>query len=608
METNTFGRMPGLVDIFQQPQSWSPQIFGDRCFLYDVFVSHASGDESEQFVSRLEAVGLKVWYDNSQYMDDFQWTTRIIWGLRNACSVVCFVGSKDLENHGWVRAEVDATKSVETAAAFRRLYVVQAHWCVSHPSWLGPPSLRYDPREFDFDHEIRSFADKLRDANRLRIETTSPPFDKLMRRAHEVMIGHKAVTSKTFQNGVPLGAFTQRIENAFRVVAKAQSVERVDRSEIGEAMYAVRVASEIYSRTLSTSSSLSTPNAQRLVEDLGLLACLPNLSSDSRGFAYVALENLADGGVELAFKELRACLRWEWDEGIVTLVSDLLERHRDFCDRDDAALMALKSDRVFRAWHLRFLSVDDHVLRMRYYARRVTASSITQVVNQYQREELHLQMARAVQRVNITEVELVLRRASAASGLDGRGAQFFVDRTKAAASSEILPRVVTLLARGWPLPQGASLWSMDFKTVVISPLAVLHRVVEGQTSAMTATLEFVVALEAPLLEDVRLLTTALPHDLDGIATRLAEKELSFRCGLIDTLRAGARTELEGDSVNVMTIPPELEAPTDRWAGERDYLHAIMCDQDSTWLSREAAERKYGALARILSTWFSVPLI
>ena len=74
-------------DIFYVPRRWSPGTHGSRCFFYDVFVSHASGDGSEHLVDALRESGVRVWYDASQVMDDRLWATRIVWGFQCSRSV-----------------------------------------------------------------------------------------------------------------------------------------------------------------------------------------------------------------------------------------------------------------------------------------------------------------------------------------------------------------------------------------------------------------------------------------------------------------------------------------------------------------------------------------
>lgn len=62
--------MCGHDDVFQKPRLWSPDVYGDRCFYYDVFVSHANGDESDELFETLSPHGILVWFDKQQVMDD----------------------------------------------------------------------------------------------------------------------------------------------------------------------------------------------------------------------------------------------------------------------------------------------------------------------------------------------------------------------------------------------------------------------------------------------------------------------------------------------------------------------------------------------------------
>src|SRR5262249_45693926 len=98
-------------DIFNIPRLWSPEAHGSRCFYYDVFVSHASGDGSECLVRELRARHLRVWYDTGQVMNDQMWTTRICWGLRASRSILVVIGKIPLEEYGWVWTEALAARA-----------------------------------------------------------------------------------------------------------------------------------------------------------------------------------------------------------------------------------------------------------------------------------------------------------------------------------------------------------------------------------------------------------------------------------------------------------------------------------------------------------------
>ena len=68
-----------------------------------------------------------------------------------------------------------------------------------------------------------------------------------------------------------------------------------------------------------------------------------------------------------AFDALRRCLRWEPDYELAHLMAELLCEHQEYCSRDEAALIVLKSRWLYDPWPLDFLGQDDGVVRLRYW-------------------------------------------------------------------------------------------------------------------------------------------------------------------------------------------------------------------------------------------------
>lgn len=93
---------------------------GDRCFTYDVFISHALGDRSAPLAEALSRHGLDVWYDNRQSMDDGRCSARIIRALSMSRSLL------SLESRAWVRAEAAAARAAGDAAGVERVFAVQS--------------------------------------------------------------------------------------------------------------------------------------------------------------------------------------------------------------------------------------------------------------------------------------------------------------------------------------------------------------------------------------------------------------------------------------------------------------------------------------------------
>lgn len=363
-------------DIFQIPRRWSPEEYGDRCFYYDVFVSHSNGDESDELVEALRRHDIRVWYDKHQDMVDARWSTRIVWGLQSSCILICFVGSQPLEQHAWVQTEINAGRLAAEAAGFERVLVVHAGTKQEVPSWLvgSPIALRYFPGGLD-DGVVQQFAAGLRDRNRVAIGTSSPPFAALMRRAREVgnLRKNPIHNPKQLEAMSDIDFLEKYTAEALQEVAQGRSVDEIkDGSVACRLLYLVRVASDgLWPPAKQPIDGADGIALRFLADDLGLLASLPELSPDSRGFAYVALGRLAEAGVTHAFEVLRTCLRWEWEDALIAHVASILARYPQHRDRDDALLTLLKSERFFNSWPLELLAEPDSAVRLKHHARRL---------------------------------------------------------------------------------------------------------------------------------------------------------------------------------------------------------------------------------------------
>src|SRR6185436_8237247 len=175
---------------------------------------------------------------------------------------------------------------------------------------------------------------------------------------------------------------------ALNIVAEATTVADLNTDKIESALYYLRVESDrLWPRPKLPLKGAGGLEARCLVDDLGLLVSLP-LSTDTRGFAHLALQRLAEAGVLHAFDVLKSCLRWEWDPILVKETARLLTKHSEHCQRDDVVLFLLKSDIHELGPVLVDRLRDDKGVLLRHYAHRLTATNLSKLPDHKKRFEL----------------------------------------------------------------------------------------------------------------------------------------------------------------------------------------------------------------------------
>jgi hypothetical protein len=603
-----------LDDVFLKPQTWSREAYGDRCFLYDVFISHANGDESEELAEALRRHGLRVWYDKYQNFEDIRWSTRIVWGLRATRSVICFVGSKSLEEHSWVRTEICASLTVGEAAGLQRVFLALMATDLLVPTWLAdvPVVLRYKPGMLS-DNVVQPIAKQLRSLNRVTIETSSPPLDSLMKRAHTIRSARQRNRPKADKGAATLEALKECVALAFEIVAKATSPEQVDAGLITRALYNVRLASDVLrSRPGSSVSDTDEAAVRILANDLGLLASLPLTSNDTRGFAYVALERLADVGVVRACEVLRFCLRWEWSQDLVRLTANMLARHPAYFQRDEAVLVILKSEIYNDSLAVNLLEkTGDNVVLLRRYARRLTAQEISKLALPKRTVELTRQMALAVHHSNPTEVELVIRDAIPLSGITRAWSNYIsIDPNASSEVSAILSALVLQCALSWQrVPEHlVRLWFLQFETLVIGPLQALDYVFGSRCRASEAMSAYIYDLEVPIIEHEGLLSCAPEAARRHPTVQLALGELGIRRRTIAALRKGPTIKRNGDELDVRIYGEDVSIAFDEWNETRNWLEVCEDSFDTNAENKwsEEDERVLNIGRRVFAFWRDVP--
>jgi TIR domain len=598
-------------DILVKLPSWSREIYGDRCFYYDVFISHANDDGSAELVEVLSRCGLRVWYDKNQKMDDARWSMRIVRALGAARSVLCFVGSRSLEEHAWVRSEISAARAAADAAGVPRVFVVLAGTQELVPSWLAgdPVAVRYKFGELA-DHMILEFAIQLRNLNRVSIETSLPPHGALIERALAVQASRQHQTLEPVAGASTLKRLQELIARAFEVVAAARSGKEVNVMDASNALYLVRLASDpLWPPPPIPSFEDTKGSAARIMsEDLGLLASLPELNADSRGCAYVALERLAEAGVAHAFEVLRACLRWEWAEDLIVMVSDVLTRHPEYRHRDEAVLILVKSELLHDLWPLDLLRRDDDSVRLRHWTRLLTASGISNSLALVKRtQELTVQLDLAVREPDATRVELVLRDAIPASGIMHAWSNYFsLDANAPFDAAVVLPALVLRCARGWPPERRAELWWVPFEMLVCGPLRALDGAYGPRCRALEAMATYIATLEEPVAQHEKLLTNITETDRAHPAVQLAIGELHARRNTIVALRNAPTITRNGNTFDVKIYSVNFTTARTAWEEARCLLEYQVSDYTADEWQTQEIEQKIEVARRILAVWKGIP--
>jgi hypothetical protein len=514
-----------------------------RCLYYDVFVSHARLDESHELVGALKQCGLHVWYDEDRSMDDAQWSYHINGGLRNSRSVICFVGSRSLEEHTWVQLEIRAAAAAAEKANCSRVFVVVAGGQKALPHWLNqyPVRLQYETGDLNIkDAEL--LAKRLRELNRVDIQVVEPPVSELFSRVHEV---HSSIErldrdwQKTLELHRPPGQNPSWEEWAAILSSRLDPLETlrhdVDRllsklhnlpdkgenfvynQELEEAFRDVYVSSHglegfpsepaLERRWITRTSPIAgsgSAEAGHLARDVALLTAITDnyitdLTSDCK-ISHLVLERLAASGVETAYDLLSWCLRWVQDSSVVGTVSDYLHRNWRGFGRDEVVLKILKSDHDCEAQQLALLRPGDEAVLLRYYARRMTASVIGMLDSLKRAEELKEQLKRIItgEFVDMSFLEVALRDAISNDFASSTSSAFTIKDIASPKEAQITPTIVLHSCHLWPRAHLKHAWKLDFVTFVITPLAVLNQVYGRQCGAYDAASEFIALLETPV--------------------------------------------------------------------------------------------------------------
>lgn len=547
----------GRADAFLAPLLWSPDVHGDRCFYYDVFVSHARHDGSEPLVALLRDCGLRVWYDAHQEMNDIRWSQRIIYGLRTSRSILCVIGTEPLEDHWWSRAEIETATLAAAATGVERIFLAHLDpkqaiptWLRAHPVWLrsdaGPVSRaavevlagqlrglnrvanlahpRPDPirlerricqvrdrhaqmrQEDPLLRRLDAFRSRRQDASWAEVEA------EISRLANE-----EGVTESPRPPQCSLARMRLFVDRAFLELQEStkgetgaeSQMDYEERTRITRALYEMRCAFDaLWPPPTAPLEDREGEEARILSEDLELLAALP-LNADRRGCAHVALDRLATAGVSHAFIVAQNCLRWETNPELVRMLSRTLSESRSHQDRASALLVILKSAVDEEEWPFEQLADLDGSARLLQAARVTTAAGIDNLFHSKRRDELVARMIHVCRAESLVEVETTIRDAEMASGLISRGSGLFSINPHAATEAcSILSHVVAACAASWPLANQMKLWKLPL-SCVFRALAVAEHAFGGDSESAEAKAAFLRALAIPINEDALLLGVSL---------------------------------------------------------------------------------------------------
>ena len=147
-------------------------------------------------------------------------------GYHGSRSVICFVGSKTLEKHDWVLAEIAMAGEAAEKAGVPRVVTVLAGDEKDLPSWLAdfPVVFRYRAGQLEGDR-VLEFADQLRSMNRLPIETSLPPREGMIDRAMSIAASR---WSRLSANASALQTLQYCIEIVFRSIVGLKSLKWED--------------------------------------------------------------------------------------------------------------------------------------------------------------------------------------------------------------------------------------------------------------------------------------------------------------------------------------------------------------------------------------------
>jgi hypothetical protein len=408
-------------DIFRESPPWSYESYGNRCFHYDVFISHAKGDESAELAEALTRHGLRVWYDKYQDMNDAQYSTRIVWGLRGSRSLLCAIGSPSIERHTWIRGEVSAAQVAAHAAGVGRVFLALMNPEHTVPAWLSdyPIVLRYKAGTLT-DDVLQPLVSLFRQLNHVTIKTIPLPLSQLLQRAKAVRASRRHplphVNDTAFERVQELTA------RALEIVGEAEAPEKINVMMLGDVFFRVRSATDRLQPSPERGMIDVDERAMcRLVDDLYLLLSLPGIHNDTRGALYLALQQIAGVGVVHAFKALRECLHWEFGSWpMVSMIADFLAKYPQHRGRDEAVLTLLKSEFIHDPWPLSLLQEGDEAVLVKYHSRELTAPELGKhlaLEPSKRPEELMDQIKVAVATKNVLLAEVVMRNASSLSGI-----------------------------------------------------------------------------------------------------------------------------------------------------------------------------------------------
>lgn len=148
-------------DFLDLPLNWHQQIHGNRAFIFDAFISHATSDGSSALVEDLRKHGVRVWHDESQEMGDAMWSMRLVNALIHSRYVVLVMDAEsDVLEREWVNAEWQSALEAERVSGVRRAVIARA------TAAYVSPALSIHP-QFNIPDQSEALAKILKDGNQL---------------------------------------------------------------------------------------------------------------------------------------------------------------------------------------------------------------------------------------------------------------------------------------------------------------------------------------------------------------------------------------------------------------------------------------------------------
>jgi TIR domain len=518
------GPLPDFLDSV--PHGWSEATHQGRIFIFDAFISHATGDveRSRTLSDKLGARGLRIWHDDEQRMDDARWALRLGSALRNSRFVIVVAApDSDLMRRPWVPIECKSAVDCEASLpGISRLMVGRTTPDAPVPAEFA------DCRQFDLEAQLDELVALVQAGNRLPPLGRAPSTMSLAEARTLVRSLCPPAPPKQNPSGELKPPKQRVLHTLMTSVSRALAETEADPTAPSYGLYEVWDVSQ-----LTPDEPVCNDDVQWLIPVLEALTAVGH--TESRANACFGLRGLTTWGASAAAAALRRVVVREENEDIVQLVAEWFGRTAGL---DWNSLAAEDCARVLLLLPLTNVEMREELFTRLPLALRVVAlpgivARVTQrAFDQLNIARVHQAQARfkeLCRNGRAMDWEVYFRELEAFLGVERDLVHY--DHVPLPDRVDTYLLLVSEFARV-ELERGSNMtWRMMYEPAILKPLAKLSVHDLYRDRAMTTYNAVLDAMEAPVRQDLE------ARRREPVRTR-REMEQAARLFLIEAFRRG----------------------------------------------------------------------